>query len=464
MRVLLIRPNSGIQAVTFPLGLGYIADAARAAGHEVSLLDARLLRLPAEEAARRALALAPDAVGVTGIHPEKAGVMELCAALRAAGLRAPVVLGGPLVATAGAELVGGGAAEAAIAGEGEAAFVAWLEALSGGRSPAEVPALIYRANGELRRNPPGPLLDDLDDRRPAWDLIDPPRYWSAFGRSTLNMLRRSRKSAAVFTSRGCPFGCLYCHNTFGRRFRPRSPESVLDEMRMLRERYGVREIEIVDDAFNVDLPRAKEIARRLAAEPARFHLSFSNGLRADYMDEELVDLLAAAGTYRINYAVETASPRLQKLIHKNLDLEKTERIIAHTAGRGIFTFGYFMLGFPTETEDELRATIAFALRSRLHAAGFFYVNPFPGTELARRYPPPALPPESRDRHDYTRMMVNMSEVSDECLLKTARQAYRRFHFAPGRMWRTFKVVPKNLRTAWSVLVVAILSLRDFRDF
>jgi len=464
MRVLLIRPNSSITAVTFPLGLGYVAAAARAAGHQVSLLDARRLRIDGREAARRALAFAPEAVGITGIHPEKAGVTELAAALRAVAPDLPLVLGGPLVSTSGADLVRQRVVDGAIAGEGERAFVDWLSARQGDRDWSRVPSLTWRSGDEARANEPGPFLTDLDAITPAWDLIDPPRYWKTFGRSTLNMLSRSRRNAAIFTSRGCPFGCLYCHNMFGRKFRPRSPASVLAEVEMLRQKFGVEEIELVDDCFNLDLARAKEIARGLARLRPRLHLSFSNGLRADRMDEELIDLLKAAGTYRINYAVESGSERIQKLAHKNLDLEKTRAIIAYTAGRGIFTLGYFMLGFPGETEEEMRRTIDFARASKLHAAGFFYVTPFAGTELARLFP---LPPEragTLEGHDYTSLGVNLSAVPDPRFQEIMRQAYRGFHFAPDRMWRTLRVVPKNLRTAWSVLVVGIMSLTDFRRF
>jgi len=464
MRVFLVRPNSALKATTLPLGLGYVADAARKAGHKVSLLDARLARLSAEQTAQRIKAAAPEVIGISAIHFEKQGALELAEAVKSAGVEAPVALGGPLVSTAGADLVRSGAVSAAIMGEGEAAFVSYLEALSGTRPLSEAPGLIYRENDELKANPVGPFLDDLDDRLPAWDLIEPRRYFKTFGRSTLNMLRRSSHTASIFTSRGCPFGCLYCHNTFGRKFRGRSPEAVLSEIEMLVRVHGVRELEIVDDAFNVNLDRAKEIARLLIESRLKLSISFSNGLRADRMDEELLELLRRAGTYRINYAIETASPRLQKLIHKNLDLEKTAGVIELTANKGIFMLGYFMLGFPTETEAEMMATVDYALRSKLHAAGFFYVTPFPGTELAEKFPAPEAALMAVDRHDYTKMAVNLSPVPDERLKEIFRMAYRRFHFAPGRMWRTFKVAPKNLRTLWSVIVIAILSRRDYGNF
>ncbi|MFO8057365.1 MAG: radical SAM protein [bacterium] len=463
MKVLFIRPNSVLRATTFPLGIGYVAEAARRAGHEVSLLDARLHRLCADDVLGRARALKPDVAGISAIHFEKKGAADLARALRD-NLDAELVVGGPLVSTSGREFVEKGLASAAVYGEGESAFNAYLEALESGRDFSTVPALIYKKNGDVRENPPAGYITDLDDSLPAWDLINPPDYFRRWGRSTLNMLRRSARSVSVFTSRGCPFGCIYCHNTFGRKFRARSPDAVLDEVKRLRRDYDIRELEIVDDAFNVDLDRAKQIAERLAREVPGLYISFSNGLRADRMDRELIDLLRRAGTYRINYAVETASPRLQKLIKKNLDLDKSREAISYTASRGIFCLGYFMLGFPTETEEEMEMTVEYGLSSKLHAAGIFYVTPFPGTELARSYPVPADVKPALDNVDYTRMELNLSEVPHERLQQISRKFYRDFHFSPGRMMRTFRVVPKNLRTLWSVAVVGILSFRDFGNF
>ncbi len=462
MKVVLIRPNSRLRATTLPLGMGYVGQAAREAGHEVSLIDARLRRLSPEAAAKEAAELRPDVMGISAIHFEKRGAVDLARALRKTAGDAPILLGGPLVSTSGEDLARDGTVDGAIIGEGETALLSYLEALGAGDLES-VPSLIFKRGGDIRKNERADFIADVDRLVPAWDLIDPTRYWSLFGRNTQNLLRRSQRSATIFTSRGCPFGCIYCHNVFGKGFRARSPEAVMEEIERLVKDFGVRELEIVDDAFNVKLDRAKEIARSIIRSGLGLHISFSNGLRADRMDEELIDLLKRAGTYRINYAVETASPRLQKSIHKNLDLDKTQRIIEYTAGKGIFILGYFMLGFPTETESEMLMTVDYALASKCHAAGIFYVNPFPGTPLAELSPAPRGGDAIEDM-DYTSLMVNLSEVSDDRLRAISKDAYRRFHFSPDRMWRTFKVVPKNLRTAWSVAIVAALSVRDVGNF
>lgn len=462
MKLLLYRPNSQIKAATIPLGMGYLAHSARQAGHEVKLVDGRLERLSGRAAAQRALSENPEVVGVSAIHFEYESARSFCRELATAGHRGKTILGGPLVSTLGEEFVREGLVDAAVRGEGETALVQYLSALESGTGLPEVPGLLYLDRGEFRENPPR-LFEDLDQLEIAWDLIHPPRYFKS-GRHTLSMLRRSHQSLSLFTSRGCPFGCIYCHNVFGKKFRRRSPESVIEELQRLKRDYGVEEVEFVDDAFNLDLPRAKTIAAMILEQDLKLHLSFSNGLRADRMDQELLDLLKRAGTYRINYAVETACPRLQKLIHKNLDLERTARVVEWTADRGIFTLGYFMLGFPTETLEELTMTADYALRSKFHAAAFFHVNPFPNTELAKNFDLPPGWQESAADLSYDASPLNLSDVPDQVLRRTIKSLYRRFHFHPSRLWRAYQVTPKNWDTVRSVAIIAMLGLRDLKSF
>ncbi|MFW6237013.1 MAG: B12-binding domain-containing radical SAM protein, partial [Desulfosudaceae bacterium] len=227
LRIQLIRPNAALRSTYLPIGLGYIAAAARAAGHRVRILDARLERLEMAETMARIREFAPDVLGLTAVHEaaEKKAVLALAERFKKTGGRAPIVLGGPLVSTSGAAMVASGLIEAAFLGEGEETFVRYLHILESGGDPAEVPGIFYARDGCVRQTPTAPLVEDVDHLRVAWDLLQPQRYFTLSGRSSQSIIKRSHRCVPLFTSRGCPFGCIYCHNIFGRRFRPRTPEA-----------------------------------------------------------------------------------------------------------------------------------------------------------------------------------------------------------------------------------------------
>jgi hypothetical protein len=147
-----------------------------------------------------------------------------------------------------------------------------------------------------------------------------------------------------------------------------------------------------------------------------------------------------AGVYKMNFGIEAGSARIQKLIHKNLDLNILLDAIARADRKGIVTHGFFMLGFPTETEEEMLETIEFASSSKLMMAGFFFVNPYPNTELYNMAKEMGKCADFEGYEAcYSDAGVNISAVSDEKLREMGRTAYRRFYINPVRMakiaWR-----------------------------
>jgi len=458
MKVLLIRPNSIIIATPVPLGLAYVAQALRERrGDEVTILDARHLRLKPEAVARRAVELKPDVIGLSALSFESRETHHLAGLLRQAVPKAKIILGGPYASANREAVLLDPNFDAVVIGEGEETAKELLDAFEGKGGLAEVKGIIFRENGAARFTGPRPLIQELDRYLPAWDLVDPKSYFKRGGRNSENIIKTSHKTLAVFTSRGCPYGCIFCHNLFGKKFRARSAENVIAEIAMLQERYGVKELEILDDAFNLDLDRAKAIARGIIERKLDLKIALPNGIRGDRVDGELLDLFQAAGFYRIAFAVESGSPRIQELIHKRIDLNKVKQAITETARRGMVATGYFILGFPTETEADMQLTADFAVNSDLHVASFFYLNPFPGTEVAKL--------AGRDLTDYAfadyfSITVNLSAVPDAVLHRQCKQAYRRFYLSPRRVYRILRVAPKNPRTLLNAFYTLRLLFQD----
>jgi len=466
--VLLIRPNSvNIVASPAPLGLGYLAQALRSSRNdEVKILDARIGRLAPEEVLHAVREFAPRVVGISALSldaKEAHHLARLIKSERPGGKGRPeptIVLGGAYASARGEPILEDMSVDYLVLGEGEATLAELINALEGQGEIENVAGIIRRDNGKPVRNRPRVPEEDLDRLSVAWDLIGPERYFSPWARTSENTLQRSSRMMSILTSRGCPYNCIFCHNLFGKKFRARTPENVVQEIKELALRYRAREFEIIDDSFNLDLDRAKTIARLLAELPVKLHFTFPNGLRADRMDENLLDLLKSAGTYRIDYAVESAVPRIQKMMGKRLNLSRTKEVIAETSRRRILTAGYFILGFPGETEQEMQATVEWALRSKLHIASFFYLHPFPGTPLANSSPELAARVRDTDFSDYSTITINLSAIPDDLMRKIRRSAYRGFYFHPSRIARNLRDAPKNFRTLISVFDIIRLSLKD----
>jgi radical SAM superfamily enzyme YgiQ (UPF0313 family) len=268
---------------------------------------------------------------------------------------------------------------------------------------------------------------------PAWEMLDHRLYAKMDSAAIVGR----RSYMAIVTSRGCPYRCAYCHQTMGKVFRKRSAESILSEMETLHFRYGFKEFEIIDDCFNLDRPRMHAILEGIRDRLGNVKLHFPN-IRADILDPQDMALFKQAGTVSAAFAIETSSPRLQKMIHKNLNIEKAVCAINASVKQGIYSMGYFMIGFPTETFAEASETVYFAERSLLHRALFYIPIPFAGTELADMAS--KVIKNKRDITDlyqvnYYNNSLNISAMSDSELQKVFRYAYRRFYLNPTRMLR-----------------------------
>jgi anaerobic magnesium-protoporphyrin IX monomethyl ester cyclase len=437
--------NREVPQFSYPLGLMYLASFLRAQdpGHEQRILDLRCERRPSDSLQRFISEFDPAVVAVSALTCEAESLHQVAREAKAHNSRTLVVAGGPHISACTDDVIADVNVDVLVVGEGEESFADVVGTWADSGEARGIPGTAWRQNGEVRWGPHRPPVADLDALPyPAWDLVDINRH-ARFGRA--GNLRRGR-FMPVFTSRGCPYQCVYCHNIFGKRFRARSAGNVVEEVRQLTERYGVTDIEIYDDIFNQDLARAKAICHGLLQTGVEYRLAFPNGVRADRMDRELVDLLARVGTTNLAVAVETASTRLQKAIHKNLNLDRVNEAITWADNDGIVTNGYFMLGFPTETREEIEETIRYAAATNLFFASFFIVTPYPGTclwdETVKKQGSSSL--DFRD-YNYLSGYFNLSEVDGEELRRLQREAYWRFYTR-----KAFKILlaTPRLRLDW----------------
>jgi len=441
------------------LGLLYLAAYIREySNHSVDIFDARNHEKTLKETIEFIRKSDPDIIGITGFSMEAKEVHELAAKSKGIFPDKPVIVGGPYATSQPTDLMNDKNVDFAVIGEGERSGLKLFNAIANGDDYEDINEIAYRVNGEIIRTLPVEFIIDLDEIPfPAWDLVDVESYFSRRGRKrkTFNQHQKKKRVFQIVTTRGCPYRCAYCHNLFGKTIRKRSIEKVVEELKILKNRYNIEEIEIIDDIFNLDVDRAKEFMRKVIDENLNLHFCFPNGLRSDRFDDELLDLMKEAGVYRIVFAIETGSPRIQKLVRKNVKLDKAKENIEKASKRGFSLGGFFMIGFPTETEEEVMKTIDFALESKLGTATFFMVTPFPGTDLHSMAIDLGFDLPEKYEH-YQKVSLNVSTVPTKKLEKLRQYALRKFYLNPRRIWRYVRTTPWKDRF-WVKLYILIMT-------
>ncbi len=289
-----------------------------------------------------------------------------------------IVFGGPHPSGDPEECLRTGVVDYVIVGEGEIALANLLDAIQQNQATNAIAGVWSIADDKIIGNGRAPVPDIESLPRPAYELLDLERYWKL---DSPWHFPKSPRAVQFITERGCPYQCSYCHDIHTKKFRALSPEAVLDQMEWLVRDHGVREFMIVDDIFNFNLERAKTICRGIIERNLDIHLQFPNGVRGDRFDEELIALMKQAGTHYMAIAIETVSMKFQKLVRKNLKIDRARQALTWARNNDIEVSGFFMIGFPGETHQEVRATLDFALSEPFDSVFVSIVAPFKGTKL-----------------------------------------------------------------------------------
>ena len=447
-KILLIKPRffSGFfhTAITQPMGLMYIGSTLKKAGHEPRIHDCGIDYKDLQILRRTIKDWKPDFIGISIIITELEQTRKIMGIIREILPNVPVTFGGPWPSANLEESIRTFGADFVVIGEGELVFPELIDAINKGLPSESISGTASLVKDNIKINMGRYLTEDELNALPfpAWELLDHDLY----AKNTSFACAGSRRYMTIITSRGCPFKCAYCHQTMGKVFRKRSAESVLAEMEEILFKHGFNEFEIADDCFNLDRERMYKILTGIKNKLGNVKLHFPNALRSDMLEPQDAVIFKQAGTVSVVFAIETSSPRLQKMIHKNLNIDKAVCAINAFAKADIYSMGYFMIGFPTESYEEASATVKFAVHSKLHRTFFFHPTPFAGTELAimaknilknKNY---VL--DSQDL-DYFTTTLNISAMSDRELQTVFRNAYWRFYLNPNRILRLLRLFVRH---------------------
>lgn len=344
------------------LGLAYIGAYLEKNDYEVDLLDLRTLR-DWEEVCRETKKRGSDIYGVYFDTVNFSNALECSKIIKNTGKL--VVGGGPHATIAPQDLIKSGIVDYVIVGEGEISFLELVKDIELNKSRESI---IIGKHIEKLDNLPFP-------KRDLYDLsggLQPKRAFPFMDQGTI-----------VMTSRGCPYKCTFCQPTlkkiFGKKIRQRSVDNVLEEIEDVINKYKVKHISIHDEIFTLNKKWALDFCKKMEAK--KFDIQWSAQSRVDTFDEELAEAMSSAGCMCLFFGFESGSQRILDLLKKGITPEQSIRAAKICKKYGMIIWANFILGIPTETEEDLKQTYLLSKRIKPEMPAPNIFTPIPGTEL-----------------------------------------------------------------------------------
>lgn len=454
-KILLVNPSSGgssglIDPATAypPLGLAYLASYIREKGsisYDIKIIDANILRMPNQNILRIIKDFSPDIIGLHMNVILARNGLKLCHMVKKQYPKILLCIGGPIVSSNPKKTLKDSNADVAITGEGEDIFLEICE----GKKVDEIKGIAYFKDKKIVFTGSRPLIENLDTiPHPAYDLLPDFKIYRS----------RARKIPVgpIITSRGCPFQCTFCSSSvFGKKFRAHTPEYIIEEIDMLVNKYGARQLDVLDDNLMLDKSRAEKIFDLIIQRKYKLAINLQSGIRVENLDENIVKKMKKAGVFKAGIGIESANKEILKSIKKSLNIDKVIQSIRWFRKYGIISYGFFIIGFPNDTDESINETINFALRINPTIANFMILVPFPGTEIYELMKKNNLL-ISPDILYYTtglyesKMYHKCMYLSNQELLALQRKAYSKFNFRVSKILETLSSIRSFNEFRWTL--------------
>jgi len=398
-------------------------------GHLVKILDLGALRFSENPLPMIIRQEKPDIVGITAMTPTINSAVRVAKKVKESNSDITVVLGGTHATILPEEtLKNAPEIDMIVRGEGEQTILELVKVLEENASNLDrVLGVTYREGASMRSNPARPPILELDELPfPAFHLLMVGKYrlHPPFGRHSFAM--------PIITSRGCPYRCIFCSKSVcGKKYRSNSSGYVVDEIRLLTEKFGVKEIKFYDDVFTLDRKRVVSICMRLKEQG--INIPWTCETRVNLVDSDLLGVMKDAGCYMIAYGVESGNQGVLSNLKKDITLEQAIKAFKSTHDAGIETVAYFMIGSPEETPETIRETIEFAKRLNPDFVQFSIAIPYPGTEFYSLAVEEGYIPEKWDEYVYANLKsvdnpnFRTKTLSREELKAWNKKAYMSFY-------------------------------------
>lgn len=377
MKILLVYPHS--QSVyglpRYPaLGIAYLATVLKEKGFAVEILDLRLPQYDFQYLAKKLTQFKPGLVGVGSTSYDFPGALAVFKTVKRLLPKTVTLLGGPHASVCPNKAIKEKSLDYLLMGEGEVELPRILKALAKKQSLEKIRGLVHRGRGGKPVITSSPeLIKDLNALPfPQWDLFPLDEY-RARGKLTLPLA----------TSRGCPYGCIYCVSwrTHGKRFRFRSPQNVVDEIEQDVKKYGAERISFVDDNLTLDKERALKICQEIIRRKLKISWTCDQGIRADNLDKRLLKAMKKSGCRLIAIGVESGDEEVLRRMNKGERLATMRKAIADTKAAGLIVKAFFIVGSPGDNFKNTKKSIQFFKETDVDIPRFGMMTAYPGSLL-----------------------------------------------------------------------------------
>lgn len=456
MKLLLVHPR--LEANFFndiqlpPLGLAYIAGVLRGAGHSVRIFDSILSKDQLRDVKKVIAGYRPDIVGISATSSLAGISFQIARLIKDIDPRTTTVFGGVHATVFPHQTIQSPDVDYVVCGEGEYSMLELARSLEESAEPKGIPGIVYKRNGEIAGSNPANPIADLDRLPfPAYELLPLQKYHS------LQIARTP--FASMVTSRGCPYQCIFCSARLimGRKFRFHSPERTVEEIKYLKERFGVKEVVFKDSEFTLDIGRVEKICDLLMNE--KVEVAWSCNGRVGRMSHSLLRKMRAAGCRLIEYGVESGDDDILNELNKQIKVDEVRQTFALTREVGMKTIANFMIGNPGESRASIAKTLRLAKEINPDYCDISYLTPFPGTRL---YEMAQERGWLLDNYDFLKLRVdecamNATRMSTDELRRMFKRAYWSFYLRPAYIVRRmFHMTPNE----WRMNVLGLLKILD----
>ncbi|MBI2042704.1 MAG: radical SAM protein [Candidatus Nealsonbacteria bacterium] len=426
-----------------PLGLLYLGAALENNGFKPKILDTQLHNWTMEETIERCAGQSPDVAGLYCNTSNYRHTLELAQGIKEK-LHIPIIFGGPHVTIRPLEVLSNNCVDYIVIGEGELSLVELLNGLKTKTDLRAVKGIGFKENGEAVITPRRELIRELDSLPfPARHLVPLLSY-----RPSPNQYKRTPMTT-MMVSRGCPYNCTFCNTEaiWTRKYRIRSVQSVIKEIKHLIDNYGIKEINFWDDVWGLNREWIEEFCETILRE--KIDLTWSCECRVNTIARDLLEKMKKAGCRCIFFGIESLDPEILEAVNKRITIEQITQALSWTKEAGIESRANFILGLPKETPEKVRKMLKTLCKLNPDYVKFNILTPYPETALYKEIKEGKwgrMVDESYDKlTGYFATFLPEGYKSMEELQKTKKYAYMKFHF------RLSYIAPK------------VLSIRGFED-